>query len=147
MSALRPRPGVEDYGAGLGYTEGAAGQRAVAGVQLFVGQAQTGRVTEGLDAVWDPALRQERWYDEPLHATVAQGLLYDARQLVLSYAADGGLVLGDPLGEAPDDLLAFGLVPVTVAALDRHVPGALVLGDVAGCAPHAPEDRLLRGCH
>src|ERR687886_740034 len=64
-----------------------------------------------------------------------------------SSLVDRGLVLGDPLGEALDDLLARRVILAAVAPLDAYVRGTLLLGDVARGAADAPEDRLSRVRH
>src|SRR5215211_119072 len=142
-AALSP-PGVEDDGAGLGYAQGAPCQHAVALVEFLVGDPGSGCIAQSVDAFRDPLPREVRGDYEAFHAATLQGLFYCVGQLVLLYAEYRGLVLGHPLREALDDLLARGFVLAKVAALD-----ACVLGPFVGArgVADAPEDGLFRVRH
>ena len=116
-------------------------------VELLVGQTRPGRVPQSLDVLGNPRLRQARGDDEAFYAAVGQYLPYRAGQIILPHPVDRGLVLGDVLGEAGDDLSPGVVALLAVAAPDGDVLRPLVFGDVAGGAPDAPEDGLFRARH
>src|SRR5215211_8277014 len=117
-AALSP-PGVENDGAGLGYPQGAACQHAVALVEFLVGDPGSGCIAQSVDAFRDPLPREVRGDYEAFHAATLQGLFYGVGQLLPLYAVYRSLVLGRPLCEALDDLLARGVADAPKDGLFR----------------------------